>query len=57
MHRYLRCFRDFAVENVAPAVVLYQSLRVRPMITSMSPEHACPRHDNVRVTRACMSAR
>ena len=42
MHRYLRCFRDFAVENVAPAVVL--------------PEHACPPDDNVHVTSACMSA-
>ena len=32
-------------------------MHVRTMITSVFPEHACPHDDNVRVTRACMSAR
>ena len=37
--------------------LFYQSMHVRTMITSVLPEHACPRDDNVRVTRARMSAR
>ena len=32
-----------------------QSIHVRTMITSVLPEHPCPRDDNVRVTRASMS--
>ena len=35
MHRYLRCFLDFAAENVVPADVF--------------AEHPCASHDNVQI--------
>ena len=35
MHRCLRCFLDFAAENVMPAVVF--------------AEHPCANHDNVQI--------